>query len=167
VRPHEHWHVDLAYLNICGTFYYLCSLLDGCSHFVVHWEICTAMTEAHVQAIVQRAREQFPDAHPRIISDNGPQFIAKDFKEFIGALLKARVRCRKLRLPRSGWLGNGSALVRVQPVERPGRISPTETADKFTIGVATTPRFSWHASRHPGAPGPTGEQEWERGNAPA
>jgi len=27
-RPHEHWHVDISYLNICGTFYYLCSLVD-------------------------------------------------------------------------------------------------------------------------------------------
>ena len=25
IKPHEHWHVDLSYLNICGTFYYLCS----------------------------------------------------------------------------------------------------------------------------------------------
>jgi hypothetical protein len=36
-----------------------------------------------VQTIIQRAREKFPGAHPRIITDNGPQFIAKDFKEFI------------------------------------------------------------------------------------
>jgi transposase InsO family protein len=41
------------------------------------------MTESEIQTIVQRARERFPDARPRIISDNGPQFIAKDFKEFI------------------------------------------------------------------------------------
>ena len=41
------------------------------------------MTEADVEIIVQKAHEQFPGAHPRIISDNGPQFIAKDFKEFI------------------------------------------------------------------------------------
>ena len=41
------------------------------------------MTEADVEASLQRAREKYPDAHPRIISDNGPQFIAKDFKEFI------------------------------------------------------------------------------------
>ena len=41
------------------------------------------MTEADVETIIQRAREQYPDARPRIISDNGPQFIAKDFKEFI------------------------------------------------------------------------------------
>ena len=41
------------------------------------------MTEADVEQIVQRAREKFPGVSPRIISDNGPQFIAKDFKEFI------------------------------------------------------------------------------------
>jgi len=83
VAPHEHWHIDVAYVNICGTFYYLCSLLDGFSRYIVHWEIRESMTEADVEVILQRARERFPDAHPRIISDNGPQFIAKDFKAFI------------------------------------------------------------------------------------
>ena len=83
LAPHEHWHVDISYLNICGTFYYLCSLLDGCSRYLLHWEIRESMTEQDVETIVQRAREKFPGATPRIISDNGPQFIAKDFKEFI------------------------------------------------------------------------------------
>ena len=83
LRPHEHWHVDITYINIAGTFFYLCSLLDGCSRFIVHWEIRESMTEADVETIIQRARERFPGERPRIISDNGPQFIAKDFKEFI------------------------------------------------------------------------------------
>jgi putative transposase len=82
-RPHEHWHIDISYLNLAGTFYYLCSLLDGASRAVLHWEIREAMTEADVECVLQRARERYPDARPRIISDNGPQFIAKDFKEFI------------------------------------------------------------------------------------
>lgn len=81
--PHEHWHVDISYLNIAGTFYYQCSLLDGASRFIVHWEIREQMTEADVETILQRAREKFPEARPRIISDNGPQFIARDFKEFL------------------------------------------------------------------------------------
>ena len=81
--PHEHWHVDISYLNISGTFYYLCSILDGASRFIVHFEIHESMTEAQIQIILQRARELFPGVHPRIISDNGPQFIARDFKEFI------------------------------------------------------------------------------------
>jgi putative transposase len=41
------------------------------------------MTEAEIEIILQRAREKFPGERPRIISDNGPQFIARDFKEFI------------------------------------------------------------------------------------
>jgi transposase InsO family protein len=83
LEAHEHWHVDVAYLNIAGTFYYLCSILDGCSRYVAHWEIRATMTEADVEQIIQRARERFPGVTPRIISDNGPQFVAKDFKEFI------------------------------------------------------------------------------------
>jgi len=41
------------------------------------------MTEADIEIILQGAKEKYPEARPRIISDNGPQFIAKDFKEFI------------------------------------------------------------------------------------
>ena len=82
-RAHEHWHIDISYLNIRGTFYYLCSILDGYSRYIVHWEIRESMTEADVEVILQRAREKYPHERPRVISDNGPQFIAKDFKEFI------------------------------------------------------------------------------------
>jgi putative transposase len=83
LRAHQEWHVDVSYLNIAGTFYFLCSILDGYSRLIVHWEIREKMEEADVQTIIQRAREKFPGATPRLISDNGPQFIAKDFKEFI------------------------------------------------------------------------------------
>jgi len=83
LRPHEHWHVDVSYLNLCGTFYYLCSILDGYSRYIVHWDIRESMTEAEVELILQRAKEKFPGARSQIISDNGPQFIARDFKEFI------------------------------------------------------------------------------------
>jgi transposase InsO family protein len=41
------------------------------------------MTELDVEIVLQRAREKYPGTSPRIITDNGPQFIAKDFKEFI------------------------------------------------------------------------------------
>jgi putative transposase len=80
---HEHWHIDVSYINISGTFYYLCSVLDGYSRLLVHWELRASMTEAEIEIVLQRAREKYPDARPRIISDNGPQFLARDFKEFI------------------------------------------------------------------------------------
>ena len=81
--PHAHWHVDVAYLNIASTFYYLCSVLDGFSRFLVHWEIRESMKEVDVETILQRAHELYPEAQPRIITDNGPQFIAGDFRKFI------------------------------------------------------------------------------------
>lgn len=83
LKPHEHWHVDISYLNICGTFYYFIGILDGCSRYMVHWEIRESMMEDDVTLVIQKAKEAFPGVAPRIITDNGPQFIAKDFKEYI------------------------------------------------------------------------------------
>jgi putative transposase len=92
LAAHHHWHVDISYLNVAGTFYYLTSVLDGFSRYIVHWEIRESMTEADVETILQRAAEKYPDAQPRIISDNGPQFIARDFKEFIRLMGMTHVR---------------------------------------------------------------------------
>src|SRR5215813_4030117 len=82
-QPHQHWHIDVSYLNVCATFYYLCSILDGYSRFLVHWDLRESMSETDIEIILERAKERFPGVKPRVISDNGPQFIAKDFKEFI------------------------------------------------------------------------------------
>lgn len=81
--PHMHWHIDIAVITIAGMYYYLCSVLDGYSRFVVQWDFLDRMTEADIELILQRAREAHPEASPRIISDNGPQFIAGDFRRFI------------------------------------------------------------------------------------
>ncbi|MEM7784245.1 MAG: IS3 family transposase [Planctomycetota bacterium] len=82
-KPHDHWHTDISYLNLGGTFYFLISVLDGYSRFIVHWEISESMREQDVEMVLQKALEKYPGAKPRIISDNGPQFIAKDFKAFL------------------------------------------------------------------------------------
>jgi transposase InsO family protein len=81
--PHKHWHIDVTYINIAGTFFYLTTVLDGYSRYIAHWEIKESMTEKEIELIIERARERFPGVSPRIISDNGPQFIAKDFKEYV------------------------------------------------------------------------------------
>lgn len=83
LMAHEHWHLSVAYINVSGTFFYLCTVLDGYSRSIVAWDIRPAMTEGDVEMVLKQARERFPEARPRVISDNGPQFIARDFKEFI------------------------------------------------------------------------------------
>jgi transposase InsO family protein len=45
-----------------------------------------------VELVIERARERFPGVTPRIISDNGPQFIANDFKSYIRLVGMTHVR---------------------------------------------------------------------------
>lgn len=83
LAPHEHWHVDFSYLNIGGIFYFLCAVLDGCSRMIVAWDIRPTMREIDSEIVLQKARETYPDARPRIISDQGAQFKSREFKHFI------------------------------------------------------------------------------------
>ncbi len=71
LQPHQHWHIDVSYINISGTFYYLCSVLDGYSRSIVHWNLREAMREADVEIILEAAKEKYPRAKPRIISATG------------------------------------------------------------------------------------------------
>lgn len=63
-------------------------MLDGYSRYIVHFDLRESMTEVDVEIVCQAALEKHPGVRPRIISDNGPQFIgpqfiAKDFKAFV------------------------------------------------------------------------------------
>ena len=83
LKAHQHWHVDISYINAGGTFFYLITVLDGYSRYIVHHELRESMTEMDVEIVCQAALEKHPGVTPRIISDNGPQFIAIDFKAFV------------------------------------------------------------------------------------
>lgn len=81
--PHTQWHTDISYINVGGTFYYLSAVLDGYSRYIVHWTLKERMTEEDVEILLQKALEKFPGVFPRVITDNGPQYIARDFKLFV------------------------------------------------------------------------------------
>jgi transposase InsO family protein len=133
LAPHEHWHVDVSYINICGTFYYLCSQLDGCSRYIVNWEIRETMTESDVEIILQRAREKYPEAKPRIISDNGPQFIAKDFKEFIRICGMTHVRTSPYYPQSNGKIERWHGTLKQECI-RPGSPLSLEDARRLVSG---------------------------------
>ena len=83
LAPNDHWHTDVSYINVAGTFYNFCSVLDWFSRYILSWEIRESVKEEEIEIILQRAQERFPQSTPHVISENGPQFIAKGFKEFI------------------------------------------------------------------------------------
>lgn len=81
--PHQHWHTDIKYVNFRGTFLFLISVIDGYSRYIVHHELRMNMQEFDVQLTLQRSLEKYPLAKPRLITDNGSQFISKDFAEYL------------------------------------------------------------------------------------
>ena len=130
-KAHEHWHVDITYLNLGGTFYYLCCILDGFSRSIVYWEIAASMTEKEVELVLQKAREKYPEARPRVISDNGPQFIAKDFKEFIRLAGMTHVRTSPYYPQSNGKLERWNKSFKVEGW-RPGLVETVEEARALT-----------------------------------
>lgn len=85
LEPHQHWHTDFSYINITGTFYYLCCVLDGCSRYIVEWDIRESMKVSDAQIVIQPAFEKYfqDKLKPRIISDRGAQYTSREFKDFI------------------------------------------------------------------------------------
>jgi transposase InsO family protein len=103
---HKHWHIDIKYINFHGTFLFLISVMDGYSRYIVHHELRINMQEYDVQITVQRAKEKYPDERPRIISDNGSQFISKDLTEYLKQAGLQHIRTFRLRrtYPQDGKL---------------------------------------------------------------
>lgn len=140
-QPHQHWHIDITYLNISGTFYYLCTILDGYSRFIVHWEIRSAMKTSDVETVLQRAREKFPQAKPRIISDNGPQFISRDFKQFVRLCGMQHVRTSPYYPQSNGKIERWHQTLKQECI-RPG--SPLSPTDAERIVAVFVDQYNHH-----------------------
>ena len=81
--PHKEWHMDIKYIRFYGSFLFFIGVLDGFSRYIVHHNVRVTMTEFDVEITLQEALEKYPGVHPKVISDNGQQFISKDFGNFI------------------------------------------------------------------------------------
>jgi len=92
-RPNERWHTDLMYLRVEDTWYFLVTVLDAYSRYVVHWDLLTSMTAAAVRVVIHDAVKK-TGASPQIVTDNGSQFTAKDFKELVRDFELEHIRIR-------------------------------------------------------------------------
>jgi transposase InsO family protein len=84
---HEQWHIDFSYIRIGEAFYYFLGILEGYSRRMLTWRLCQNMEGINAEILVAEAKELYPQAKDvRLISDNGSQFISKDFQELLGLL---------------------------------------------------------------------------------
>lgn len=142
--PHRHWHTDISYVNLAGTFYFLITVLDGYSRYIVHWEIRESAKEVDIELVLQRALDKCPNAKPRIISDNGPQFIAKDFKSFVRLQGLTHVRTSPYYPQSNGKLERWHASVKRECV----RPSCPETVEEARVKVSAYVTHYNHSRLH-------------------
>ncbi len=91
------------------------------------------MTESDIEIILERAKELHPEARPRIISDNGPQFIAKDFKEFIRICGMTHVRTSPYYPQSNGKIERWHRSLKAECI-RPGAPLSLEDARRLVEG---------------------------------
>jgi transposase InsO family protein len=86
-RVNEMWQTDFTYFKVVGWgWYYLSTILDDYSRYIIHWELCKNMTRQDVERNVQTALEKtgIPmNQRPRLLSDNGSCYIAQELGEFM------------------------------------------------------------------------------------
>lgn len=130
-KPHQHWHTDIKYVNFRGTFLFLISVIDGYSRYIVHHELRANMQEHDVQLTLQRAREKYKDEHPVVISDNGSQYISKDFAQFIRSSELTHIRT-SVKYPQSnGKIERFHRTIQQECISKTSLISMEDAQQQF------------------------------------
>ena len=134
---HEQWHIDFSYIKIAGTFYYFLGILDGYSRKMLNWRLCRNMEGINAEVLVAETKEQYPDAqNVRLISDNGSQFISKDFEELI-VLLEFSHTLTSANHPQSnGKLERFNRTIKTEHVRRSAYIDYDDACIRMSQWIA-------------------------------
>ena len=88
--PNQLWQTDFTYLKITGWgWYYLSTILDDYSRYIVSWKLCVTMKAQDVTdtldlALAKSRLDQVNVGHrPRLLSDNGASYISGDLAEWL------------------------------------------------------------------------------------
>ena len=85
-RPDEQWHIDIMYLLIASTWYYLVDIIDAFSRYLVHWSLNRTMQADTVTLTVQEALDRLSSRRPgesKIVHDHGSQFMSGEWRSVV------------------------------------------------------------------------------------
>jgi transposase InsO family protein len=88
--PNQLWQTDFTYLKVIGWgWYYLSTVLDDYSRYILTWRLCTGMAASDVSATLEEALA-FAGCHqvsvvhrPRLLSDNGPSYVSAELRDWL------------------------------------------------------------------------------------
>ncbi|WP_162558809.1 DDE-type integrase/transposase/recombinase, partial [Sphingorhabdus sp. EL138] len=88
--PNQLWQTDFTYLKIIGWgWYYLSTILDDFSRYIISWKLCATMkaedvTDTLEMALTASGCDQAHVLHkPRLLSDNGPSYVAGELADWL------------------------------------------------------------------------------------
>ena len=88
--PNQLWQTDFTYLKVTGWgWFYLSTILDDYSRYIIAWKLCTTMKAEDVTATLKLALDasgcdRANVAHkPRLLSDNGSSYISGDLADWL------------------------------------------------------------------------------------
>ena len=88
--PNELWQTDFTWFKVVHWgWYYLCTVLDDYSRYILAWQLCTGMSTEEVKATIEAAigfsgvRDPRVLHRPRLLSDNGPCYVSAALKEYL------------------------------------------------------------------------------------
>lgn len=91
---HQMWQTDFTYFKIVGWgWYYLSTVLDDYSRYIIHWELCDSMNAEDVKRTINAAIEKAKlksKAKPKLLSDNGPCYVSNELKTYMKEDLKMK-----------------------------------------------------------------------------
>jgi transposase InsO family protein len=97
--PNQLWQTDFTYLKVIGWgWFYLSTVLDDFSRYVIAWKLCTTMAASDVTdtldlALAASGCNQARVRHrPRLLSDNGPCYIAGELAQWLNKQAMDHVR---------------------------------------------------------------------------
>ena len=97
--PNQMWQTDFTYFKITGWgWYYLSTILDDFSRYVIAWKLCTTMkaedvTDTLEMALTASGCDQVQVRHkPRLLSDNGSSYISEELAEWLDEQSMSHVR---------------------------------------------------------------------------
>lgn len=87
---HQMWQTDFTYFKIIGWgWYYLSTVIDDYSRYIVHWELCDSMNVKNVQSTISTALQKAElgkEQRPTLLSDNGACYVSEELKSYLGGL---------------------------------------------------------------------------------
>lgn len=98
-RPNQMWQTDFTYFKIFGWgWYYLSTILDDYSRYIVNWKLCSTMKAGDVQDTIDEAlaKTGLMENRPKLLSDNGSCYISKDLENYLSEMDMKHVRGRPL-----------------------------------------------------------------------